>query len=220
MKKVIILLMVALMTVLGMSQQAAAYDVELMPQGSLDLNGQTTFLLDVWFNADTDGNDFSNWQFSLFYDTSELTWNSSNTVYGTMPLPLFPGSFSGPNENTSGHIELFDASKFPPNADDAYVTGSLLLATVAFDVAPGINMPAPDGAADVWFDTTSTVAGGFTIDDTAYFMDSTHPSGNIMPISGDTIDVVVTPEPISSILFVVGGATLGLRRFRKKRRIS
>jgi len=29
----------------------------------------------------------------------------------------------------------------------------------------------------------------------------------------------IIPEPISSTLFIVGGATLGFRRFRKKRRI-
>jgi hypothetical protein len=139
-----------------------------------------------------------------------------------MPSPLFAGSFSGPNENTSGHIELFDASKFPPSAADANVTGSLLLATVGFDVASGINTPTFDGSADVWFDTSSTVAGGFTIGGTGYFMDPTHPSGNIMPISSSNLDVYaapVAPEPVSSTLFIIGAATLGFSRFRRRKQI-
>jgi len=31
-----------------------------------------------------------------------------------------------------------------------------------------------------------------------------------------SVDITVVPEPISSILFIAGGATLGFRRFRKK----
>ena len=31
-------------------------------------------------------------------------------------------------------------------------------------------------------------------------------------------DIYLVPEPISSILFITGGATLGIRRFWKKRR--
>jgi hypothetical protein len=32
----------------------------------------------------------------------------------------------------------------------------------------------------------------------------------------DALDVHMTPEPVSSTLFIIGGATLGFRRFRKK----
>jgi hypothetical protein len=33
--------------------------------------------------------------------------------------------------------------------------------------------------------------------------------------SDDTVVVAVVPEPVSSVLFVIGGATLGFRQFRK-----
>ncbi len=212
MKKIVVGLLIAVMAVFGASH-ANAFDVELVPQGGTDLTGQTSFLLDVWFNADTGGNTFGNWQFGLFYDTSELSYSSY--TYGTMPSPLVNDFFgSTPTETSLGNIQFFNAQKqgFGPDP----TTGSLLLATVAFDIAPGINMPVGDGLADVWFDTTSTFLDGFTVDGTGLFMVPTHPSGDIMPTSAAIIDVAVAPEPISSTLFLVGGATLGFRRFRKK----
>ena len=53
-------------------------------------------------------------------------------------------------------------------------------------------------------------------DDSAFFrvgIGGSYAQGNL-----NTIQIAVVPEPISSILFIVGGATLGLRRFWKKRR--
>ncbi len=35
-----------------------------------------------------------------------------------------------------------------------------------------------------------------------------------------TVNFTVTPEPVSSVLFLIGGATLAVRHYRKKRKIS
>ncbi len=40
--------------------------------------------------------------------------------------------------------------------------------------------------------------------------------GETYQLNSITLPLTVVPEPISSILFIVGGATLGFRRFRKK----
>lgn len=219
MKKIFIALCIILGIVLFYIKANAFY-VSLNPSGSVDITGQATFQVEVWFYPDIDGNTFGNWQFSLLYDTSELTWNSSLTSYGTMPSPLLNDLWGTYSESTPGRIENFNALKFPPNASDASVSSPLLLVTVGFDVTGGTNVVS-DAQPDVWFDTVTPSGDGFTVDGTAYFMYTGHSSGNIMPTSASNVDVyastTVVPEPVSSALFIVGGATLGIGRIIRKR---
>jgi hypothetical protein len=71
------------------------------------------------------------------------------------------------------------------------------LGTVAFT----IDSPTNDGLADLWFDTESA-GHGFAVDGV------TTPMSEIT-INGPLPDLTVMPEPISSTLFAIGGATLG-----------
>ncbi len=70
--------------------------------------------------------------------------------------------------------------------------------------------------------------GGFVFDAKFNFDNIRHKSyfhdenDNLVTMRGDTtlrntVPVPVVPEPVSSVLFIAGGATLGFRKFRKKK---
>ena len=180
-----------------------AYDLTIIPGGSQDVTGQSTIYFDIVFNPDTGGNSIDSYTFFVGYDTGELAWNSSNTSV-TPPSPLTT-LLGDPSETTPGLIENFNGASF---SGSAVVINPTVLATVAFDIAPGINNPA-DGLPDVWFDINPKL--GFTIDGANVPLTEIN-------ISGVSPDVYVLPEPISMILFVAGGATFGIGSYLRRRK--
>ncbi len=201
MKKTVIGLLIVLMAAFG-ATQAGAWSLELTPSGVIDVIGQTSFDVDVWFNPEGSAR-LDNYAFNLFYDTSELSWNSGNTSYS--PPSGLSHELLGPiSETTSGFIQNINAATF---ATGPTLTVNTNLATISFDL---VNPGVVADAVDVWFDTAQGPAA-FTVDGTATTM-------NNVSINGIGPDVVVTPEPVSSALFLVGGATLGFRRFKRRKK--
>lgn len=188
--------------VLFLVTNAMAYNFEITPGSSKDVTGDSFFDISVIFNPDAGGNTLGTFGFNLFYDTSELTYSSIQLFY---PSPVGP-SFMAPFETAGGKINNISGN-LPFGATATKLTSPFTLAQVRFNIdTPGVNTPGFDGQADVWFDTG--VGTGATIDGAYKQMSSITRTG--VP------DVAVAPEPVSSILFLTGGAVLGFRRFNKK----
>lgn len=145
-----------------------------------------------------DATDLYGWQFSLGYDGTILSLISVDTG----PLLGTGGStfWSAPDTSTSGKIlggtEILTGAIPGVNGSGTLLT--LNFNTIALGTSP-INIYVND--ADPGLPT-----------------ELINSSGN--PIAFSAADggvTVVVPEPISSTLFLVGGAMLGFRRFRKKR---
>ncbi len=77
MKNKLILLVVAVM-LLSVATMSAAYDIEIIPAGSLDAKGQNNIFFDIIFNSDPDGNTLKGYSFQLLYDNTELTRDSGS----------------------------------------------------------------------------------------------------------------------------------------------
>lgn len=185
------------------SLQSEAYYLELVP---IDRNSQSTFYIDIIFNADPQGNSLGNYGFDLYYDNAELTWNQPHTIWSPPPplFTLFPPFedpiHAGQIQGISGLIPL-------GGGGPAEVTGTATLATIAFDM----GILRSDGHADIWFDIQSA-GQGFEIDNNVVPMSS-------MPISGEGHDLsaTVVPEPAGATLFIAGATAFAMRCFRRKK---
>jgi hypothetical protein len=188
---------------LFLATNAMAYNFELTPGSSRDVTGDSFFDVSVIFNPDAGGNTLGTFGYNLFYDTNELTYNSFQLF---LPSPLGV-SFGGPFESAGGKINNL-GGLLPFGATAPTITSPYTLAKVTFSIdKPGVNTPAFDGQADVWFD--SSTGTGATIDGVYKQM------SGITRVGAPDV-AAVAPEPVSSILFLSGGAVMGVRRFCKK----
>jgi len=146
MKKIFVLSVIILCSII-VTSEAEAYSLEILPRGSLDVtNNQSTVYFDIVLHVDQDIQ-LGNWGFDIIYDSSELSWYSTQTKSGLMPSPLVAGLFGFPFESVYGLIENFSAALSPPDAAYSTINNDLILATIVFNVIAG----AADGNADVWF---------------------------------------------------------------------
>jgi len=189
--------------------QAGAYELQITPSGTVDVTGQSIVYFDLVFDPQGESINFGTYTFNVLYDASELAWNSnSSSTYA--PSPLIPQLLGGLEEPTPGEIWNFNAGSFTGYAT---LDTPFTLAHLAFDV---VN-PVWDGTADVEFDTRVDNRFGFTINNSNIIMADMPVSTNTPDVGTSTVPPVV-PEPVSSVLFIVGGSTLGLWRYRRRNR--
>ena len=189
------ILLLAMAFIMMLSSAAMAYNFEISPTGRVDVGAATSINFDVFFNPDPAGNTFGTYSFALFFDNSELQWNAASTTQ-TPPSPL-TALFGDPYLDSADHISNFNGASF---AADPTINTRTKLASVAFNIMNTDD----DGIADVWFDKTQL--SSFTI------------GGNSVSITdqNSNLGANVAPEPVSTILFLSGGAVMGIRRFWKK----
>ena len=125
----------------------------------------------------------------------------SNTGFGPAPTPAgFDMSGSISSILGSGTVDFYS---YTDNSDTLFGEANLLAHLGPYSSSPTGTGGSTSGSAGSLLNpyslTTKTVV-----------------SLNAGSIMQTTANVAIVPEPVSTTLFIVGGATLGFRRFRKK----
>lgn len=201
MKIVIALMLVAFTAMFGATQADADWFIDVTPVSTptLDVTMNAPYSVEIGFNTESTGHSLGTYVFSLLYDTSEIAWVFATTT-NTPPSPLVT-LFGPPYESVPGQIVNFHGASFGSDAVIA-ADSRVVLATVGFDVFA----PVGDGINDAIIDVSRIGTDNFTVDGVNYVI--------------DTVDIrmPVVPEPISSTLFLIGGATLGFRHFVRRKK--
>ena len=177
------------------------------------------------------------WATATFVDsvsnTVTLTMSAANLA-GTEFISVWMFNFDPVLDPDSLYFNLVGSPGSIPNSintgSDAFKAGPSRFYDIEFD------FPPPKGTFSNKFTSGETVtyeitySGPGTMYESSFNVQSTSdkhgPFYSAMHVqsigtrgdSGWIGSTTVVPEPVSSILFLAGGATLGFRRFRKKRR--
>lgn len=135
---------------------------------------------------------------SFYYpDGPSITFTFDALALGSLPTHVGLVWTDGKSGATTT-FEVYDASGAFVDTITGQFADSTVFSTTGEDRFLGANLQLEGGISKI---TISNSSNGIEIDHLQY---------------GST---VVVPEPISSTLFIIGGATLGFRRLRKNKKI-
>jgi len=196
-RKVLVVMISLFITVFLGFSSAGAWTISIEPVGTVTNPGDS-FMTYVYFNPDPGGNLLDAYNFGLAYDTTELTWDSTNAGAQNTPPPPLQALMGDPYEDPAGTIQNFHGLTF---GEGPTLTEKTQLAAVTFFANPGSS----DGL-DVWMGGTGT---GFHIDGNNYDLGSTLDSHIVQGP-----DVAAVPIPSTMLLFLSGlvGTGISLRR--------
>ena len=162
---------------------------------SLSVQAQIVTLLDD-YSSTGDINDVVHlgdnaYDYLIKTNPQGTSWNFN---FNLTEIPV-PGSFTV-------HIDSFYANPDLGYYDHVYLNGSDL----------GYLSAGSTWVANTFIGDSSLLR----LDNNVLTIDSANVSSNYDDFEFTNVYVNVAPEPFSSTLFIVGGATLGFRRFRKK----
>ena len=156
--------------------------------------------------------------------------NSANaqTVTGVRTLPLFV--------SVGGYIDVsIDIDVDEANAPNAFIVTEYIPFTwTPIDASPmyqvytdgtlkwlffSLGNPVEDSIISYSLSVPTGASGTYTFTGDLKYFDPANGGAATTTSTSGNFQTTVVAEPISSALFIVGGATLGFRRFRKKFKI-
>ena len=195
-KLLVLMVLIGIIAIPSLSSAVSSISIDMDPstpgiQSEIAASAGDTIITDIIFSLGA-GDIMSSFSYSILYDSSEL----SAPVAGDITENVFASGWG-----TLGFV-----------LDDPYIRriGQLynsnsstgLIETVITSIVWNVHTPLDDG----FFDITPMLSFGDGIFD-----------GNLEPLSVQFYGGAVVPEPVSTALFLTGGAMFGARCFLRRR---